>query len=199
MTALPKKKTYTPEEYLALEDEAEFRSEYDDGIITPLHGGEGGIITMAGGSLDHAQISSNIARFTGNKISFDCRALQSEIKIWVESYRKFYYPDVAVLCGKPVFYKKRNDTITNPILIFEVLSKSTEAKDRGEKFAAYQTLESLQEYVLVSQDKAKIEKFARQTDESWKYQATIGLKSKVYFETIKIDLSLEEVYQRVKL
>lgn len=197
MTALPKKKTYTPEEYLALEDEAEFRSEYDDGIITPLD--YDGVAAMAGGSLDHAQISSNIARFVGNKISLDCRALQSEIKIWVESYRKFYYPDVTVLCGEPSFYKKRNDTITNPILIFEVLSKSTEARDRGEKFAAYQSLESLQEYVLVSQDKAKIEKFRRQDDESWKYQATIGLKSKVYFESVEIELSLEEVYQRVKL
>lgn len=189
MTALPKKKFYTPEEYLALEDEAEFRSEYENGEI----------VAMAGGAINHVRITSNISYHLRRKMSENCETLPTDLKIWIESYRKFYYPDVAVLCGEPTFYKKRNDTIINPVLIFEVLSKSTEAKDRGEKFAAYQTLESLQEYVLVSQDKAKIEKFARQSDESWKYQATIGLKSNVYFETVKIELSLEEVYQRVKL
>ncbi|MCY7374407.1 MAG: Uma2 family endonuclease [Pyrinomonadaceae bacterium] len=188
MTALPKKKKYAPEEYLALEEQAEYRSEYENGAI----------VAMAGGSLNHAQITSNVNRFIGNKVTQNCRSLTTDVKVRVENYRKFYYPDVLVICGEPKFYQKRNDTVTNPILIVEVLSDSTEAKDRGEKFAAYQTLEFLQEYILVSQDKAKIEQFTRQNDGSWKYQATIGLKSAVKFTSIEVELTLDEIYQRIE-
>lgn len=188
MSALPKQKKYTPEEYLALEEKAEFRSEYDNGEI----------VAMAGGSLNHARIISNIDRAFADKISENCESITTEIKIRVENYRKFYYPDVFIFCGKPEFYQKRNDTITNPILIVEVLSDSTEAKDRGEKMLAYRTLESLQEYVLVSQTKPIVEQFIKKTDGNWIHKATIGLKSIVKFESIGIELSLEEIYQRVE-
>jgi len=188
MSALTKRKKYTPEEYLALEEKAEFRNEYENGKI----------VAMAGGSLDHLRIISNISRFIGNKISINCECLPNEMKVRVESIGKFYYPDVTVLCGEPEFYRERTDTIFNPILIVEVLSESTEARDRGEKFFAYQTLESLQEYVLVSQDKPVVEQFIKQSDGSWKYLATIGLGSRVKFESINVELTLEEIYQRVK-
>lgn len=187
MKALTKTKKYTPEEYLALEEAAESRSEYENGEI----------VAMAGGSFNHVQITSNVARFTGNKIAENCASLSSEMKIWVEAIGRFYYPDVLVLCGKPNFYRKRNDTIINPVLIVEVLSDSTEAKDRGEKFFAYQTLESLQEYVLISQNRAAVEQFTRQADGSWKYLATIGLENSVKLESIEIELALQEVYQKV--
>lgn len=188
MTALPKKKKYTPAEYLALEETAEYKSEYENGEI----------VAMAGGSLNHARIIRNIDRAFGGKLKKSCESITSEVKVRVENYQKFYYPDVLVFCGEPKFYQKRNDTIINPTLIVEVLSNSTEAKDRGEKFAAYQTLEVLQEYILVSQDKAKIEQFARQNDGSWKYQATIGLKSKAYFESVETEISLEDIYDLVE-
>lgn len=188
MPALTKRKKYTPEEYLALEEAAEFRSEYEDGEI----------VAMAGGSYKHGRIINNVARFIENKIAGNCEALSSEMKVWVEAIGKFYYPDVLVLCGKPSFYTKRTDTITNPILIVEVLSASTEAKDRGEKFFAYQTLESLQEYVLISQNRAAVEQFTRQRDGSWKYLATIGLESSVKLESIGVALTLEEIYQRIE-
>ena len=189
MTALPNERKYTPEEYLALEEKAEYRSEYENGEI----------IAMAGGSLNHARIVSNVDRAFGSKLNKNCESLTTDVKVRVENYRKFYYPDVLVICGKPEFYQKRSDTISNPILIVEVLSDSTEAKDRGEKFAAYQTLESLQEYILVSQDKAKVEQFRRENDGSWNYQATIGLKSQVKFASIEVELSLDEIYQRVEI
>ncbi|MEP7037511.1 MAG: Uma2 family endonuclease [Acidobacteriota bacterium] len=189
MTVLPKSKKYTPAEYLALEEKAEYRSEYENGEI----------VAMAGGSLNHARITSNIDRSFGGKLKKDCESLTSDVKVRVESYRKFYYPDVLVICGEPEFYKKRTDTIVNPILIVEVLSDSTEAKDRGEKFAAYQTLENLQEYILVSQDKAKVEQFKREDDGTWKYQATIWLKSRVEFTSIEVELELGEIYQRVEI
>ncbi|MDQ3321442.1 MAG: Uma2 family endonuclease [Acidobacteriota bacterium] len=182
-----KTKKYTPEEYLALEDEAEFRSEYENGEI----------VQMAGGSLNHTQIGFNTAKAIDRKIDGNCRTLTSEVKVWVESIKKFYYPDVLVLCGEPSFHRKRTDTIINPILIVEVLSDSTEAKDRGEKFFAYQTLESLREYVLVSQNRAVVEQFIRQSDGSWKYLATIGLESSVKLESIGVELGLQEIYQKI--
>ncbi len=189
MTALPKKNKYTPEEYLALEEKAEYRSEYESGEI----------IAMAGGSLDHTRIISNVDRAFGSKLKKNCESVTTDVKVRVESYRKFYYPDVLVICGDPEFYKKRKDTIINPVVIVEVLSDSTEAKDRGEKFAAYQTLDTLQEYILISQDKAKVEQFRREEDGSWNYQATIGLKSQVKFASIEVELLLDEIYQRVEI
>lgn len=188
MLAESKIKRFTPEEYLALEDAAEFRSEYENGEI----------VAMAGGSWNHAQIASNAVRVVGNKISIGCSAVQSEIKVWVASVAKFYYPDVTVLCGEPIFHEDKDDTIANPTLIIEVLSDRTEAKDRGEKFFAYQTLESLREYVLISQYRAAVEQFIKQPDGSWKYLATINLESSVKLESLNVELTLNEIYQSVK-
>lgn len=189
MASLPQKTKYTTKEYLGLEEKSEYRSEYDDGEI----------VAMAGGSLNHAQITANINRNFGNKITEKCTSLSSDVRVQVQNFRKFYYPDILVICGEPQFYEKRNDTITNPILIVEVLSDSTEAKDRGEKMLAYRSLESLQEYVLVSQDKAIVEQYIKNADGNWLHKATIGLNSSVKFEAIEVELTLDEIYQRVKL
>ncbi len=188
MSALPKKKKYTTEEYLALEEKAEFRSEFENGEI----------VAMAGGSLNHAQITVNLARYIGNRLSENCTSLTTDVKVQVENYRRLYYPDVLVICGQPEFYRERNDTIINPQVIIEVLSGSTEAKDRGEKFFAYQTLESLQEYILVSQNRAVVEQFTKQADGSWRYLATIGLESIINIESLNIELTLGEIYQRIE-
>jgi Uma2 family endonuclease len=183
-------KLYTPEEYLSLEELAEARSEYDDGVI----------IAMAGGTVDHQQITHNLAVSLDQKVRREgCRIFPTEMKIRVESINKFYYPDLTVICGKPEFYKERKDTITNPRLLVEVLSPKTEAVDRGEKFFAYQTLETLQEYVLISQDKHLVETFTKQSDGSWKYLATIGLESKIYLQSIETELLLLEIYDLVEL
>jgi Uma2 family endonuclease len=188
MAALTRTKKYTPEEYLALEEKAEFRSEYDNGEI----------VAMSGGSLNHARIIGNINRSFGVKLNSHCESVTTDVKVQVESYRKFYYPDVLVICDKPAFFQKRNDTIVNPVLIVEVLSDSTEAKDRGEKMLAYRTLESLQEYVLVSQNRPVVEQYSKNADGNWIHKATIGLKSFVKFDSVEIEISLEEIYQRVE-
>jgi Uma2 family endonuclease len=185
-----KQKYYTPEEYLALEESAEFRSEFDDGEI----------VAMAGGSLNHQQITANFARILGTKVrGKNCRVLPSEMKVWVETYQKFYYPDVTVVCDKPKFHKQRNDTIENPKLLIEVLSDSTESKDRGEKFLSYQSLESLQEYILISQDKYLVERYFKREDTNWIYQPTIGIESEVYFESVEETLKLSEIYDLVEI
>ena len=104
-----------------------------------------------------------------------------------------------MICGEPNLYQKRNDTITNPILIVEVLSDGTEARERGEKMLAYRTLESLQEYVLVLQNKAIVEQYTINKEGNWIHKATIGLKSRAKFEAVEIELTLKEIYQRVEI
>ncbi|MDQ3747898.1 MAG: Uma2 family endonuclease [Acidobacteriota bacterium] len=187
MTALPQKKKFTPAEYLALEEKAEFRSEYENGEI----------IAMAGGSFNHVQITSNVVRSLGNQLSGKCSVLPTDMKVWVEKREKFYYPDITIVCGKPQFHQNRTDTITNPQILIEVLSKSTEAKDRTGKFWSYQLLDSFQEYILVSQDKAAVEQFVRQADGSWRYLAVIGEESVLRLMTVEAELNLKEVYQAV--
>ena len=130
MTALPKKRKYTSAEYLALEEKAEYRSEYVDGSI----------FKMAGGTEAHIQISYNVTKLFADKLRGKCRAYQSDIKVWVEEAGTFFYPDVTVVCGERKFYKGRRDILENPILLVEVLSKSTEEYDKNDKFFTYQTI-----------------------------------------------------------
>ncbi len=188
MTALPQKRKYTPAEYLALEEKAETKSEYWNGEI----------VAMAGGNINHQQIVSNLTEFLGSKVRGRCRVFPSEMKVWVKKRDKFFYPDLTVICSKPEFYKKRRDTIVDPKLIVEVLSKSTASFDRAEKFLSYQTLESLDEYVLISQDKTLIEQYIKREDGNWIYQATIGLESEVTFPSIQATLTLNKIYDLVE-
>ena len=188
MTGLPQKKKYTPAEYLALEEKAETRSEYWNGEI----------VAMAGGNIDHQQIVGNVSRILGNKLYGKCRIFPIEMKVWIKKRNKFFYPDVTVICDKPNFYKSRRDTIDNPKLLIEVLSKSTVSFDRAEKFLSYQTLESLDEYVLISQDKALVEQYIKREDGNWIYKATIELESSVDFSSVKATLSLQDIYDLVE-
>jgi Uma2 family endonuclease len=188
MTALPKKKKYTPEEYLALEEKAECRSEYVDGYI----------FKMAGGTEAHIQISYNTTRLFADKLRGKCRAYQSEMKVWVEEAGTYFYPDVTVVCGERKFHKGNTGIIENPILLVEVLSRSTEDYDKNDKFFTYQNLESFQEYVLISQHKPIVQRYVKQKNGDWVIKATIGLKSKVYFESVDVELSLEDIYDLVE-
>ena len=112
--------------------------------------------------------------------------------------KKFFYPDLTIIRDKPSFYKTRRDTIDNPKMIVEVLSKSTASFDRAEKFLSYQTLDALDEYVLVSQDKALVEQYIKREDGNWIYKATVGLESAVEFSSVKAALNLQEIYDLVE-
>ncbi|MCY7374405.1 MAG: Uma2 family endonuclease [Pyrinomonadaceae bacterium] len=188
MTALPKKKKYTPAEYLALEEKAEYKSEYVNGYI----------FKMAGGTEAHIQISFNATKLFADKLRGKCRAYQSEMKVWVQAAGTFFYPDVTVVCGERKFHKGRRDIVENPILLVEVLSQSTEEYDKNDKFLTYRNIPSFQEYVLISQNRPAIQQFNRQTNGDWIYKATIGLNSKVYFESVKTEISLEDIYDLVE-
>ncbi len=189
MTALPKKRKYTPEEYLALEEKAEYRSEYFNGHI----------FKMAGGTEAHIQISFNVTKLFAGILRGKCRAYQSEMKVWVDEVATFFYPDVTVVCGERKFHRDRTDTVENPILLVEVLSKSTEEYDKNDKFLTYRNISTFQEYVLISQNRPAVQQFVRQGNGKWLHNATIGINSKIYFESVDVELSLKDIYDLVEL
>ncbi|HEX8720096.1 MAG TPA: Uma2 family endonuclease [Pyrinomonadaceae bacterium] len=179
----------TPEEYLAAERLSETRSEYLDG----------GVVPMPGASFNHGRIVINVATELILQLrERDCDVLASDIKVRLQESRKFFYPDVIVICGAPQFHDERKDIITNPDLVIEVLSPSTEAFDRGAKFRAYQTIESLKEYLLVSQDKPLIEQYIRDEGSEWRYKAAEGIESSLTLPSVECTLNLAAVYKRVE-
>lgn len=188
MPALTKKRRFSHDEYLALEETAEYRSEYVNGYT----------FKMAGGTEAHIQISFNVTRLFAEKLRGKCRAYQSDMKVWVERANAFYYPDVTVVCGARQFHRDRRDIVENPILLVEVLSKSTEEYDKNDKFFIYQNIESFKEYVLIAQNKPVVQQYIRQPDGNWKIKATIGIGSQVYFESVDAEASLEEIYDLVE-
>jgi len=181
----------TAEEYLRLERAAEFKSEYYNGKI----------YAMAGARRKHVRVAGNISRELGNKlIDRDCDVYQSDLRVCVNPRIGLYtYPDVIVTCGEEKFLDNEFDTLLNPVIIFEVLSKSTASYDRNEKFELYGAIESLKEYVLVAQDRAKIEHFARQPNGQWLMTVAQGLDSSIKLDAIECELSAHEVYRRVEV
>ncbi|MBS1795048.1 MAG: Uma2 family endonuclease [Acidobacteria bacterium] len=188
MAVLPKQTKYTPEEYLALEEKAEFRSEYWNGRI----------IRMSGGTGNHNSITLNIAGALKSGLREKCRTFAIDVKVWINSWESYAYPDVFVICQEPRYYKKRRDVFTNPSLIIEVLSNGTKIFDKGDKFLAYQTIDSLQEYVLVDQYKFLVEQYTKQQDGKWTYQATIGQDSEITLHSVGQTLKLSEIYDLVE-
>ena len=186
MSALPHF-SLTPQEYLELERKAEFKSEYANGYA----------YVMTGASENHNAITLSTASDLLAKLRGRCRVYANDMKVWLPRQRKFTYPDVSVVCGERRFYDNRRDVITNPTVIIEVLSDSTAAYDRGDKFLAYQQLESLRAYVLVAQHRPVVEQYIKQADGSWQYMAYIGLESALTLATVECVLNLRDVYADV--
>ena len=188
-SALPKKK-YSPQEYLAMEREAPYKSEYYDGEI----------FAMAGGSRNHNLIVTNLLRKLSALLEErPCEVYASDMRVKVSQSGLYTYPDVSVMCGKVMMEEDAElDTLLNPILLVEVLSDSTEAYARGEKFAQYRRIESLREYVLISQDQAGVEQFIRQEKGKWLYVETNSLDATARLHSIEVDLPLAEVYKKVE-
>ena len=187
---------YSFDEYLALEREGEERHEFVDGSI----------YAMAGESLEHSTINANLTGILyGQLKGKPCRTLSPNMKVLSGEYRRgqtrglFSYPDVTVVCGEPKFLDERRDVLLNPTLIIEVLSPSTEAFDRGEKFRRYrQHLDSLQAFVLVSSHMPLVELYQRQSDGFWLYSATSEREDSLPLASISCHLPLAELYERVE-
>ena len=179
----------TSADYLRIEREATYRSEY--------YAGE--MFAMAGGSPRHSRVKTNVLTQLNLRLQDQpCIPYDSDLRIRVSETSLYTYPDVSVICGELEFDDEHYDTVLNPTLIVEVLSPSTEAYDRGKKFEHYQRLASLREYILVSQDSARVERFLRNEDGTWNLAIARGIDESIRFSSINVTLPLAEVYVKVE-
>jgi Uma2 family endonuclease len=188
MSMAVEKRRVTLQEYVQLEEQSPAKSEFYRGEI----------FAMAGASPRHDQITVNIL---GNLYRLlegqPCQPTSSDQRIRVDEADLSTYPDVAVVCGEKRFSKTDRYGMVNPRVVFEVLSPATENYDRGPKFELYQRLESLREYVVVSQDEAKIIHYARQSDDTWSYRLLVGRVAILSLESIGCPLPLDAIYRKV--
>jgi Uma2 family endonuclease len=188
MSAVLTQTHYTAEEYLTLERKASYKSEFH----------EGKIYAMTGASRKHNLVAGNIYRELSLQLKKrPCEAYINDMRVKAAEARSYHYPDIAVVCGTPQFEDAQLDTLLNPALLIEVLSPSTEAYDRGGKFAHYRKIATLREYVLVAQDQPGIERYARQGD-VWILTEAVGLDSSMSLESIDCVLSMREVYDKIE-
>jgi Uma2 family endonuclease len=160
----------------------------------------GEVFAMAGGTEEHNLIVANVVREFGNQFKGrPCRVYPSDMKVHIATDDVATYPDVMVICGERQFYDDRRDLVTNPSLIVEVLSDSTEAYDRGDKFRHYRSLQSLQAYLLLSQYRVQAELFLRQPDGTWSLSSYQDPSESIPLRLVGADLSLAEVYDKVDL
>ena len=190
MASAPIQKSYlTAEEYLVLERQAETKSEYIDGEM----------VAMTGGTSEHSLVTMNVGGLLWQQLrQGSCRVYTGDLRVRILAADVYYYPDLSVVCGEPCFEEGNRDNLLNPILIVEVLSPSTESYDRGGKFQNYQTLQSLQEYVLVSQNQPRVEHFLRQDGHVWLYTDVSGLDNTASLSSIGCQLPLADIYARVE-
>jgi Uma2 family endonuclease len=182
------KQRYTPEEYVTLERQAQYKSEYYAGDI----------VAMAGASRWHNLIVANIIGELRSQLKGrPCTTYPSDMRVKVSPTGLYTYPDVTVVCGEAQLEDTQQDTLLNPTLIVEVLSESTEAYDRGGKFAHYRKLASLLEYVLVAQTKPHVEHYVRQPDNRWLLAEADSVHATIHLPSIDCHLALAEVYDKV--
>lgn len=183
------KQYLTPEEYLRIERQAAYKSEFWHGEM----------FAMAGASEAHNTIVANLSfLLVGQLKGRDCKAYASDLRVKVSEAGNYAYPDLVIVCGTRKFEDKILDILANPTVIIEVLSDLTEAFDRGEKFEQYRRIESLSDYLLVSQSKQKIEHFKRQAEGPWVLSESFGMNDSLAIESIGCRLSLQEVYDKVE-
>ena len=180
---------YSAEEYLALDRAADFKSEYVAGEI----------FAMVGATPRHVLIAGNTARELGNQLKdTDCQVYSSDLRIQAEVGNAYHYPDVAVVCGRPGYLDGRKDTVTNPLVIIEVLSPATRNYDRGDKFASYRRLASLRDYILIDQEACHVEHFVRK-DSGWEFSEIDDCQGSLVVSALGIAIPLAEIYAKVEL
>lgn len=180
---------YTPEEYLELESAADYKSEYIDGKIIP----------MAGGSTNHNRIAGNL--YAALNYAFrqqDYEVFIGDVRLWIPNKRIYTYPDVMVVAGEPEYFNNRTDTITNPQVIVEVLSKSTESYDREDKFRAYRTIATFEEYLLIDQTRILVEHYSKTGKKRWELREYDEEDVAIALNSLPFEISLQDLYNKVK-
>ena len=188
MTIATDKITYSFAEYLQLEETAAYKNEYQDGEIVP----------MTGGTTDHNKIALNFAAY----LKFALKEQKynifiGDVKLWIAQYRQATYPDVMLIEGEPIYYETGKTTVTNPRLIVEVLSKSTQNYDQGDKFLYYRSLPELQEYILISQSRPYIMQYNKTEENKWLLTEYEGENASLSLTSVNFALSFQEIYEGV--
>jgi Uma2 family endonuclease len=179
---------FTPDEYLALERISEIRHEFLDGTV----------YAMAGESPTHSAICFNLNVAIGLQLrGTNCRGFSPNMKVRAGEAGLYAYPDLAVACGEAFFHDRHGDVLLNPTVIFEVLSRSTQTYDRGEKFERYKSIETLRDYVLVSQDRPRLEHFSRRPDSAWSHAELDGTDAALTLDSINCRVALADIYDRI--
>jgi Uma2 family endonuclease len=180
---------YTLDDYIELEKTSDDKLEYYDGNVW----------SMSGASLPHNQVQINLIVSLQSKLrGKNCSIFPSDMRVKVPAYPPYRYPDLSALCGTTEIEKfKGLDVLTNPQLIVEILSDSTEAFDRGDKFTYYKSIASFSEYLLIAQHRPHVTQYVRQTDDSWSYREVNSLDETIYIASLDCELNLRELYQNV--
>jgi len=189
VVAVTETKPYTTDEYLVLEVDAETRNEYRNGEILP----------MTGGTPTHNKLNSNLNAL----LWFGLKGKPYDLfitdqRLWIPERNSYTYPDVMVIPRPIVLQPGRKDTVMNPILIVEVLSDSMENYDRGDKFAAYRTIETVQEYLLIDQSQCHVEQYAKQRVNQWLFTEYDGEEARVALASIPVEIALIDLYENVE-
>ena len=188
MQVQTQKRYYTPEEYLELEEKAEYKSEYRDGEIVP----------MTGGTTNHNKIALNLAaslKIALRRKNYDVYI--GDVRLWIPRYRQHTYPDVMVIQGQPIYTGTSTTTVMNPLLIGEVLSKSTQNYDQGNKFLYYRSIPELKEYILIDQYEYHVMQYVKTTDGKWIFDEIEDESATLSLSTVDFQIQLRDLYEQV--
>ncbi len=188
MSVRSQNRSYTPEQYLELEERSEVKHEYRNGEI----------VEMTGGTTNHNTIIINLCAY----LKFALRGTQyklyaSDVRLWIPNYSTFTYPDIMLVAGDPIYYGTGTTTVTNPIAIVEVLSKSTQSYDCGEKFQYYRSLPSFQEYIAIDQYAYRIDRYCKAKDNRWILTEYNDLEKTLPLATIDFEIAIADLYEGV--
>jgi Uma2 family endonuclease len=186
----PVQTRFTTTEYLDSEELAEFKSDYINGEI----------YQMTGGTTKHNQIILNlIAELIYGFKNLNYLVFSENVRLWIPETKIFTYPDVMIIAGEVEYYEERNDTITNPQVVFEVLSPSTQNYDRQDKFEYYRTIPTFKEYLLIDQNRARVQQFSKISSKEWTFRDYDAEDEKVALTSVDFQIALEDIYSKVKL
>lgn len=187
MTALSTRQVSVVE-YLSLDRQSEAHFELDDGELIPIEAA----------SYAHSLICSNVVGEIRQQLkSGPCKVHANVLRVATATGQRYCYPDVVIVCGEPLLEDRHGDTLLNPKIIIEIVSDSTEHRDRGRKFRLYRAIESLQQYVLINQDQAHIEVFERDSDTSWRLRDLDGLEAVLSLPGVGCSINLSEIFAGV--
>ncbi len=184
-----KKEKYTEREYLEIERQAETKSEFY----------EGEFFAMAGASREHNIISLNIAlSFRRKTKKRHCEVYHSDMRVYASNYGLYTYPDVTLVCGEPHFIDGVFDTLLNPSVLVEVLSKTTEDYDKNQKFDFYRSIDSLKYYLIVRQNRPYVEVWKKVKEDFWEVQFCDKLEDVARLDNLELTLELAEIYEKIE-